>query len=108
MMEAPPALVKWQCPACFGEESHVSAASEALLRLEIREHILRHEDRAGLRAVDTARLECQSIDCKIGKNGRVLNVRTNEWESKLSSYDRRLLRIEGIEWDGDKRHGNNT
>jgi hypothetical protein len=54
------------CPLCEEFEGKFVRHTKLGLHVAVAEHILRHEERAGLRAVDKARLECVQTECSLG------------------------------------------
>lgn len=62
--------------------------TEQLLNLVVASHILKHEERVALAAVDRARLQCQEINCAIGKRNYYTAVKG---ELTLTDFDKSLL-----------------
>lgn len=83
--------LKWKCPLCPDANSVIERLSEAALNLAMMQHIIGHEERAAQRAVDKARLNCQSTDCSLGKSRHW----SNEHKCMVptfTDFDLRMLR----------------
>jgi hypothetical protein len=80
----------WQCPLCDPEIGRFERITETGMMMAIAAHILRHEDSAGLRAVDMARLRCTDTACSLGKS-KVLNHDSGLFEPRLTDYDIKFL-----------------
>lgn len=81
---------QWNCPLCEPAIGHFERITKTGIEMVMAAHILRHEEEAGLRAVNNARLKCAEINCSLGKT-RCLNTETGLFEPKLTEYDIKLL-----------------
>ena len=64
----------------------------------IAAHVLQHEERAALRAVDRARLECTTIGCEIGRKNHQ-NLSIGNPNLTLTDFDKTLLAAMKINYD---------
>src|SRR5258708_36080551 len=80
----------WQCPCCSGDTGRVSRLSEAALDLAVMMHIRKHEDVASLRAVDRARIQCDSLACGIDQ-AKQCDQTTGSSLLRLTEYDFKFL-----------------
>jgi hypothetical protein len=92
-------LLVWCCPLCTKEDGTIERGSQEHLDLAIANHVIGHEQRAALVAVDQARLGCPSPTCDIGRNMHY-NKSLGCAELKLTDFDRRLLN--GMRIGGEK------
>ena len=81
---------QWSCPLCEKVDGFFERQTELGLTIAVATHIINHEERAGLRAVDRARLTCCETSCSLGKN-RKLDPDTQEFVPRLTEYDRKFL-----------------
>jgi hypothetical protein len=93
----PSKLISWTCPLCIGDEPIVRG-SEEFLQMAVASHLLFHEERAALKAVDRARIECRVAGCEIGKKN-CLNLGTGNPCLALSEFDRTWLQAMKINGD---------
>lgn len=80
----------WICPLCDEETGSFTRHTKLGLHVAVAEHILLHEDRAGLRAVDKARLECTDSTCSLGTRKQYDPSAVN-MIPKLTEYDKKFL-----------------
>lgn len=81
---------RWQCPLCDEVDGLFERQTKIALDIAVASHILNHESRAGLVAVDRARLGCTDTACSLGKN-RVYDIDAGKFVPRLTDFDRALL-----------------
>lgn len=75
---------------CAPEVGTIKRGSQEFLEIAVGSHIMIHEQRAALAAVDKARLECRSTSCEIGRKNYV-GLSIGNPSLNLSDYDRTWL-----------------
>lgn len=80
----------WDCPLCDAIEGRFERQTKVGLDIAIASHIIRHEERSGLRAVDRARLGCTETTCSLGKN-RCYDPTAKDFVPRMTDFDRKLL-----------------
>jgi hypothetical protein len=83
-------LLTWRCPLCGPDDAVVSRGSAEHLEMAVAAHIVLHETRAGLKAVDAARISCRNAGCEIGKNNAIVSLTGNP-NLQLTDFDKTLL-----------------
>jgi hypothetical protein len=82
---------KWSCPLCESASGYFERSTEYALAVATASHIITaHEDRASLRAVNSARLHCTEIKCSLGMD-KVYDSSAASFVPKLTEYDRKFL-----------------
>jgi hypothetical protein len=82
-------LLTWRCPLCAGDAEFVRGTQEHLDMI-VAAHILQHESKASLLAVDRARLSCPVPECSIGRKNHV-NLSLGSAFLTLSDFDKTWL-----------------
>ena len=83
-------LVSWKCPLCL-EDEPITRGGQEFLDMAVAAHLLRHEERAALKAVDAARISCRVAGCEIGRKNN-MNLSCGTAILTLSDFDQTLLR----------------
>ncbi len=76
----------WECPAC---DEKIEASGPDGLTWNVRQHILHHETRAGLKAVEQAKENCTRTYC---------GLNTLSPDEKITVHDRKYLGEMKIGW----------
>lgn len=82
-------LLSWKCPLCTEDEPIVRGSSEHL-EMAVASHIIGHEQRASLKAVDLARIGCRVAGCEIGRKNQLM-LTAGTTALALSEFDKLLL-----------------
>jgi hypothetical protein len=85
--------VVWRCPSC---SKQVKADTDVALYWALRRHILEHEDRAALQAVDRMKARCYSPSCPLVGNHFI--IRGLDGLPILTDFDKQWLRGIKINW----------
>lgn len=80
----------WTCPLCEEVDGKIERQTRLALEVAMATHIMNHENSAGLRAVDRARLGCTDTTCSLGK-GRAYDSSAQSFVPKLTDYDKKFL-----------------